>query len=88
VHIQAELNFYPLGSDAVGERVKLFVDGLSVPGIAVYPGPMSTMIAGEDVKVFQVVHQCFSMSAQAGSVVLCARFSNACPVPCTPARDG
>ncbi|MBN1196134.1 MAG: thiamine-binding protein [Candidatus Aminicenantes bacterium] len=81
MRIQAELNFYPLGTDAVGERVQTFVDGLSLPGISVYPGAMSTVIAGEEAKVFQALQHCFSQSAQAGSVVLCARFSNACPLP-------
>lgn len=81
MRIQVELNFYPLGTDAVGERVRTFVDGLSVPGIAVYPGAMSTVIAGEEATVFQVLQHCFSTSAQAGPVVLCARFSNVCPVP-------
>jgi len=79
--IQAELSFYPLGTDAVGERVKLFIDGLSAPGISVHPGPMSTVISGEDTAVFKVVQHCFVLSAEAGSAVLCARFSNSCPAP-------
>ncbi len=79
MQIQAELSFYPLGTDAVGERVNAFIEGLKDPRIRVFPGPMSTVISGENSDVFAVVQQCFAVSARSGAGVLCARFSNACP---------
>ncbi|MHA1568754.1 MAG: YkoF family thiamine/hydroxymethylpyrimidine-binding protein [Alphaproteobacteria bacterium] len=77
--IQAELSLYPLQTDVPAETVHRFIDMLTVENLSVNPGPMSTVISGENEDVFRVLAQCFANVATDEQIVLVAKFSNACP---------
>ena len=73
---------YPLRqanlSPAIDKAVAVFRES----GLEVTPGPMSTIIAGDDVAVFAALRDAFRATAE-GEVVMVVTISNACPVPRT-----
>lgn len=79
--ISAQVSLYPLGqaslSPAIDEALCIFREH----GLAVDPGAMSTVIAGESAAVFEALQQAFCRAAERGQVVMVATLSNACPVP-------
>jgi len=83
MNIQAELSLYPLKTDFLENAVKIFIRGISQPGISVVPGEMSTVVAGESEEVFRVIGECFGNACSTDDVVLVAKFSNACPEKAT-----
>ena len=45
------------------------------------PGPMSTLISGDEAAVFLALQEAFRCVAKESRVVMAVTFSNACPVP-------
>jgi tRNA-Thr(GGU) m(6)t(6)A37 methyltransferase TsaA len=50
-------------------------------GLDVTPGPMSTLVSGDDESVFAALQEAFRSAARDGETVMVATFSNACPLP-------
>lgn len=90
MRIQAELSLYPLKTDRLDEAVGDFVRELAKPGISVFPGRMSTLVAGESEAVLRVIGDGFTRICRQGEVVLVVKYSNACPGGENPGegRDG
>jgi uncharacterized protein YqgV (UPF0045/DUF77 family) len=48
--------------------------------IQVEPGPMSTILIGDDDAVFQALRDVFRKGSERGEIVMVVTLSNACPV--------
>ena len=77
--IQAELSLYPLRTDLLEDGVRNFIADLSASGLSVFPGPMSSVVAGESEEVFRILGKCFEKACRKDEAVLVVKFSNACP---------
>lgn len=79
--ISAQVSLYPLGqadlSPAIDGALRIFREH----GLDVNPGPMSTLISGDDETVFAALQAAFQGVAGEGRVVMVVTFSNACPMP-------
>lgn len=82
--ISAQISLYPLRvarlSPAIDEVLGLFRER----GLDVIPGPMSSVITGDDAAVFGALQEAWEHTAGQAEVVMVVTFSNACPLP--PAR--
>lgn len=81
IGIAAQISLYPLRqmslSPAIDETLRIFREHR----LEVEPGPMSTLISGDDTVIFAALQEAFERAAEGGQVVMVAIFSNACPVP-------
>ena len=80
--VAVQVSLYPLRqtelSPAIDKALAIFWES----GLEVTPGPMSTIIAGDDDAVFAALRDAFRSAAD-GEVVMVVTISNACPVPGT-----
>jgi tRNA-Thr(GGU) m(6)t(6)A37 methyltransferase TsaA len=81
VGISAQVSFYPLRQAVSGPAIDNALAVFRQHELEVEPGPMSILISGEDIAVFQALQRAFEQSAQRGEVVMVVTFSNACPIP-------
>jgi uncharacterized protein YqgV (UPF0045/DUF77 family) len=79
--IAAQLSLYPLGQDHLGPAIREAVAVLEAHGLRVRPGDMSTVVIGEETKIFEALREAFTGAAAHGPIVLTVTISNACPVP-------
>jgi len=81
IGITAQVSLYPLRqvtlSPIIGEALHTFQEH----GLHVELGPMSSLIAGDDVVLFAALQEAFRRAAEQGHVVMVAILSNACPLP-------
>jgi tRNA-Thr(GGU) m(6)t(6)A37 methyltransferase TsaA len=79
--LTAQISLYPLRqpslSSAIGTAQRVFRDH----GLAVQPGPMSTLVSGDSATVFRALQTAFEAAAGQAETVMVATLSNACPVP-------
>jgi uncharacterized protein YqgV (UPF0045/DUF77 family) len=79
--ITAQVSLYPLGqedlSPVIDEALRIFREH----GLDVNPGPMSTLIVGEEQAIFAALQAAFRRAAGQERVVMVVTFSNACPSP-------
>lgn len=80
MEISAQVSLYPLGQEPIGPPVEEAVALFRERGLLVEAGRMSTVLAGDDERVFDGVRDALRRASEAGEVVLVATFSNACPV--------
>jgi len=81
VRISAQVSLYSLRQAVLGPAIDNALAIFRQHELEVEPGPMSTLISGEDIVIFQALQRAFEQSAQRGEVVMVVTFSNACPVP-------
>ena len=76
----AQVSLYPLAredlSPAIGQVLEIF----RKHDLAVKPGPMSTLVHGDDSAVFGSLQEAWGRLAGQGPLVMIATISNACPV--------
>jgi len=75
----AQVSLYPLYreslSPAIDEVLRIFRDH----ALDFDPGPMSTLITGDDASIFAALQEAYCCIADQGRVVMVVTFSNACP---------
>jgi uncharacterized protein YqgV (UPF0045/DUF77 family) len=81
IDVSAQVSLYPLRQEHLGPAIAAVVDRLRVAGLAVWEGPMSTVVAGELDTVWAGLRDAFAAAAARGETVLVVTLSNACPVP-------
>ena len=74
------MSLYPLRQAELSPAIDRALDIFGESGLEVTPGPMSTIIAGDDEAVFAALRDAFRATAE-GEVVMIVTISNACPVP-------
>jgi uncharacterized protein YqgV (UPF0045/DUF77 family) len=78
--VSAQISLYPLRQDHLSPAIREMQDVLTAAGLDVVPGPMSTLVIGDGVAVFDALKESFLRAAATGHVVMTATVSNACPV--------
>ena len=81
IRISAQVSLHPLRQAVLGPAIDNALAIFRQHELEVEPGPMSTLISGEETTVFQALQRAFEQFAQRGEVVMVVTFSNACPVP-------
>jgi uncharacterized protein YqgV (UPF0045/DUF77 family) len=79
IALTAEVALYPLREPRLTPALTEFVNALKDAGLAVTPGPMSTLVRGEADVVFGALDAAFCKVASAHQVVMRVVVSNACP---------
>ena len=79
--ITAQVSFYPLRQEELSPSIKAATQAFDHHGIERETGPMSTLMWGEDDKVFAALHEAFLRVAAVGETVMTVTISNACPWP-------
>jgi uncharacterized protein YqgV (UPF0045/DUF77 family) len=81
IGIAAQVSIYPLRQPALSPAIEAALGIFQAFGLEVDPGPMSTVIAGEDQAVFAALREAFARVTEEGEVVMVVTISNACPLP-------
>lgn len=81
IAITAQVSFYPLRQDSLTPSIKAATDAFDAHGVERETGPMSTLMWGDDEKVFAALAEAFRSVAEVGEAVMTVTLSNACPWP-------
>jgi len=79
--ISAQVSLYPLGQDDLSPSIDAAVGQFERSGIECRTGSMSTVLWGDDEKVFPALIAAFREAASRGHAVMVITVSNACPLP-------
>ncbi len=79
--ITAQVSIYPLRQDKLSPAIDAVLETFAQHGIESQTGAMSTVIWGDDEKVFAALLDAFRKAASLGETVMVMTVSNACPVP-------
>lgn len=79
--ISVQVSLYPLRRESIGPPIREAVRHFREQGLEVRVGEMSTLIWGEERKIFEALQEVFRRTADQGDVVMNVTFSNACPEP-------
>ncbi|MGA7105931.1 MAG: YkoF family thiamine/hydroxymethylpyrimidine-binding protein [Candidatus Deferrimicrobiaceae bacterium] len=79
--ITAQVSLYPLRQDDLSPSIDAVTKALARHGIERETGAMSTLVWGDDEKVFPALIDAFRGAAAQGHVVMVVTMSNACPWP-------
>jgi uncharacterized protein YqgV (UPF0045/DUF77 family) len=79
--VTAQVSLYPLGENDLSPSVAAAIGELDRHGIERQTGAMSTMVWGDDEKVFHALRDAFRGAAARGQAVMVITVSNACPWP-------
>ena len=77
--IQAEISLYPLRQNELTKPIRQFTELLENNKLKVKLGPMSTLVTGDSLVVFENLQKAFEKLAEEYEVVMTAKISNACP---------
>lgn len=81
MRVSAQISLYPLRQQSLSPVLDEALQEFRRPDLDVQPGPMSTMVSGDEADVFAAIRQAFLRSAARGDVVMVVTVSQACPVP-------
>lgn len=84
----AQVSIYPLRQERLSTAIEEALHILQEHGLEVQPGPMSTLVRGEDDAIFAAIRSAFGHAAERGEVVMVVTLSNACPVGTPDLRPG
>ncbi len=79
--ISAQVSLYPLRQPSIGPIIREAVRTFWEQGLQVQMGPMSTLVWGDEERVFAALRKAFGRAAGQGEVVMVVTLSNACPRP-------
>jgi uncharacterized protein YqgV (UPF0045/DUF77 family) len=79
--IGAQVSLYPLGQDDLLPGIQDVWEELEAAGLQQNPGPMSTLVYGEDQAVLDALRSGFARAAERGPAVMVITMTNACPLP-------
>ncbi|MGQ9492570.1 MAG: thiamine-binding protein [Anaerolineae bacterium] len=77
--ISAQVSVYPLGQSDLAPAIEAVWQVFQAHGLHYEPGPMSTLVQGDEEAVFTALHGAFHAASQYGATVMVAMVSNACP---------
>jgi uncharacterized protein YqgV (UPF0045/DUF77 family) len=79
--ITAQVSLYPLGQDDLSPSIDAAIGEVERHGVEHRTGEMSTVLWGDDEKVFPALMGAFREAASRGHAVMVITVSNACPWP-------
>lgn len=77
----AQVSLYPLRQPRLSPAIDAALDVFRRHGLEVTPGPMSSVVSGDDDALFAALKEAFLQASAQGEVVMVVTLSNACPVP-------
>jgi len=81
ISISAQVSLYPLGKEELSPAINEALSIFSKHDLEVNPGPMSTLISGDDEAIFSALQTTLRFASEQGRLVMVVTFSNACPAP-------
>jgi uncharacterized protein YqgV (UPF0045/DUF77 family) len=78
--ISAQVSLYPLRQQSLSPAIDRTLAVFRSRDLQVAPGPMSSVVSGEDDVLFAALKEAFRAACAGGDVVMAVTFSNACPV--------
>ncbi|MFN2235899.1 MAG: YkoF family thiamine/hydroxymethylpyrimidine-binding protein [Anaerolineales bacterium] len=78
--ISAQVSIYPLGKEELSPTINESLSIIRMHDLEVQPGPMSTLIYGDDESIFSALQTALRSACEHRQVVMVVTFSNACPV--------
>jgi len=78
--ISAQVSLYPLRQTYLTPAISQAMESFRRRGLEITPGPMSTVVAGEDEALFEALKEAFQQSAADNDLVMIVTLSNTCPV--------
>ncbi|CUU03550.1 YKOF-related Family [Candidatus Thermokryptus mobilis] len=79
--VALQISLYPLRQMDIVEPINTVIEIFKRHGLETQVGSMSTLVYGEEEKVFEALSEAYKKATEFGEVVLVATFSNACPMP-------
>jgi uncharacterized protein YqgV (UPF0045/DUF77 family) len=79
--VTAQVSLYPLRQATLSPAVERALAVFGEHGLNVAPGAMSTLLSGDQDRLFDALRQAFQVTAQQGETVMVVTVSNACAVP-------
>jgi len=80
----AQISVYPLRRTNIAAAVRAVLAAFAAHPVAVTPGAMSSIVAGDEEAVFAALADGYRTATQSGDAVMVLTLSNACPVPAPP----
>jgi uncharacterized protein YqgV (UPF0045/DUF77 family) len=81
IGLVAQVSVYPLRQPRLSPTIDETMRTCRAHGLEVRPGPMSTLLRGDDDALFAALKEAIRSAAAAGDVVMVVTLSNACPIP-------
>lgn len=81
MYIGAQVSLYPLGQADLLPGIQDVWEALEEAGLRKEPGPMSTLVYGQDEAVLAALRAGFERATQRGPAVMVITLTNACPTP-------
>ena len=79
--VAAQVSIYPLRQARLSPAIERAQAAFRAHGLSIQPGPMSTVVSGDDDAVFRALKEAFRETALEAEAVMTVTVSNACPVP-------
>ncbi|MCL1926468.1 MAG: Ykof family thiamine-binding protein [Syntrophorhabdaceae bacterium] len=79
--IMAQVSLYPLGVAELSPAINAAAGEFEKQGVEYKTGEMSTVMWGDDEKLFGALRDAFREAAARGAAVMTITVSNACPWP-------
>jgi uncharacterized protein YqgV (UPF0045/DUF77 family) len=84
IGISAQISVYPLRQPRLSPTIDEAVRICRAHGLEVRPGPMSTLVTGDDDALFAALKEALRSAATKGEVIMVMTLSNACPASAKP----
>ncbi len=81
MYIGAQVSLYPLGQTDLLPAIQDVWQALEEAGLTQEPGPLSTLVYGEDAAVVEALRRGFQRAVERGPAVMVITLTNACPLP-------
>ncbi len=81
MYLGFQVSLYPLGQADLVPGIQDIWDALERAGLEQHPGPMSTLVYGEDQAVLEALREGFRQATRRGPAVMVITMTNACPLP-------
>ncbi len=79
--VALQVSLYPLRQMDIIEPINSVIEIFKAHGLETHVGSMSTLVYGDDDKVFKALQSAYEKAAEFGEFVMVATLSNACPLP-------
>ncbi len=79
--ISAQVSLYPLRPEHLDAVIRDAISLWQQRGLSVWPGAMSTVVAGESQAVWDALRDAFALATERCATVMVVTLSNACPLP-------
>ncbi len=79
--VALQVSLYPLRQMDIIEPINSVIEIFRSHGLETHVGSMSTLVYGDDEKVFKALQEAYAKASEFGEFVMVATLSNACPLP-------